>query len=530
MPLGLSESSQALPNRIRSILATRGLQLAELVRRSRFSFPEDRRFHIPPNLFHLLQRKAFRPSIYQIFAFSQLCNYRMVDWLAVFGVALDDITRVQAVLPARHTTLVGASVYDSRTWMMRFEETGASRISGSLRPLGEQVRIRSGRASDAVSDAARPPVLYAKIGALDAFAFPDLLPGSIVRITGLGCSSLNDITAGREGAFFLVEHAKGLACSRLHFVDNNRVVLYPAQMPFAQVEFRLGREAHILGIVDFELRPSSYRAPPGVPQNLHQFWMPEPLLKNAPALPLDKLLTLGRQRSGLTFREASANTALIAHILKSTEYFCSPGALSDYESQTAAPRDVRKMVSLCSLYSLSAWEFIVAAGLPLAQAGKEPLPDELLAQDQPAPAEPTGSASILGIPVLAEFPYFFGRTVAEYLKMSHLSIRDLFLVTEAEQHFHPYLCDAAVLIVDRRKKRIRTIPHAPLWAQPLYVLVQRNGRFLCAACMHEAKQLVLRPFSDGFDRPVRLGSPPEIEVIGEVAAILRRTLPALKHR
>jgi len=519
MPLGLGEPSEALSNRIRSILATRGLHLAELARRSRLSFPRDRRFHIPPNLFHLLQRKAFSPSIHQIFALSQLCDYRMADWLTVFGLMLHDITRLQAVLPARYTTLLDPGLYDSRTWMMRFEETGIGHLSGPLRPLGERVHLRSAR------DSVKSEAFYAKIGALDAFAFPDLLPGSIVRITGLGHSSPTDIPAGRNGALFLVEHTKGLTCSRLHFVDKNRVVLYPTQLPFAQVEFRLGREARILGVVDFELRPTSFRPPPGVPDNLHQFWTPEPLEENAPALSLDKLLILARRRSGLTFREASASTALIARILESRDYFCSPGALSDYESQIVAPRDTHKMISLCALYSLSAWEFMTLAGVPLAKAGKEPLPDEFLTLGQPGAANTTRAASLPGSPVLAEFPYFFGHTIAEHLKMHHLSIRDMFLMTDAGQHFHPYLADAAVLIVDRRKKRIRTIPQAPLWAQPLYVLVQRNGRFVCTACMHEGKKLVLRPFSDGFDRPLRPRSPAEVEVVGEVAAILRRALP-----
>jgi len=34
--------------------------------------------------------------------------------------------------------------------------------------------------------------------------------------------------------------------------------------------------------------------------------------------------------------------------------------------------------------------------------------------------------------------------------------------------------------------------------------------------------IVMRPFSNGFERPLRLKSPGEIEVIGTVVGILRR--------
>jgi hypothetical protein len=525
--------SLALSDRIRSILDTRSLRLAEIVRRSRRLFPQDRRYHIPPNFYHILHNRTFSPSIHQIFALSRISDYRMVDWLVVFGLALDDIPRLQAVLPAQYTTLLDTNVYDQQTWMLSFEETAAGHLPGTLRPLTEWLRLGSPSRYDAVPEAARPQFLYAKIGLLDAFAFPDLLPGSIVRISRLEQPPFRGVQVGREGAFFLVEHAKGLTCSRLYSLPENKVVLCPSNLPFAQVELQLGREARILGVVDFELRPSSYMSPARVPRSLHQFWIPETLQGTTADLSFDKFLGRARRRSGLTFREASAKSALIARILNSSQYFCSPGALSDYESQSAAPRHAHKMISLCALYSISAWQFMTMAGLPLSQTGKDAIPEELSAQDQTVPqlgSDTTGPRGVHGRPALAEFPYFFGRIVAEHLKLSHISVRDMFLIRGGGQHFHPYLADTVVLIVDRRKKRIRTLPHAPLWAQPLYVLVQRDGQFVCTACIHEGKQLVLRPFSDGFDRPLRLKSPAEIEIVGQVAGLLRRTLPPANFR
>jgi hypothetical protein len=243
---------------------------------------------------------------------------------------------------------------------------------------------------------------------------------------------------------------------------------------------------------------------------------------------LDHLLRRARRRSGLTFREASTKSALITRTLENREFFCAAGSLSDYESQTEAPRHVHKMVSLCTLYSLSVWEFMSAAGLKPSEAGKDPMPDELLDRTTPSHIrphegrEPFSSGHDKNI--LAQFPYFFGRAAAELFKMDHLSIRDVFSIDGRGRSFHPYLDNAIALIVDRRKKRITMFPHAPLWAQPLYILLGHDGRYLCTSCISDSKKLVMRPFSNGFERPLRFKNPEEMEVIGRVVGILRRTL------
>jgi len=297
-------------------------------------------------------------------------------------------------------------------------------------------------------------------------------------------------------------------------------VLFQTCLPFAQVELDLERHARILGAVEFELRPLRSGLNASVAPHLHRFWTPFPLRETSEGLPLGRLLAHARRRAGLTFREASAKSSLIARALQNPEYYCSAGALSDYESQGGAPRHAQKMLSLCALYSISPWEFVAASGLRLREAGTEAIPDGL------APWARSGSEPEPSEKVLAELPSFMGGTAAEYFKLRRISLRDLFAVGRSFRSLHPYLADTALLIVDRRKKQIISLSHAPLWAQPLYVLVRRNGSFLCAACVPEAGQsLILRPFSDGIDRPVRLRIPTEVEVIGRVVGILRKFLP-----
>ena len=244
-----------------------------------------------------------------------------------------------------------------------------------------------------------------------------------------------------RGAFFLVEHGKGLACCRLHVVDRNRVVLCPIHLPFAHVELELEKEARIVGAVDFELRPAAVPAPTRVSRALAQFWIPPPLEEVSTDLRLDDLLRRARRRSGLTFREASAKSLLIARLLQNEEFFCAAGSLSDYETPSQTPRHIHKMFSLCTLYSVGAWEFMRAAGVLPSQAGRDPMPDELLrpghASRRHTRHRPQLDCVWATPHSAAEFPYFFGRAVAEIFQMPHLSIRDIFWMEDPGNRFIP---------------------------------------------------------------------------------------------
>ena len=94
------DTASSIASRTRSILAVRGLSLSDVARDSRTLFRGDPRFHVPPNLYHALDHRGFSPSIHQLFALSRLSDFRLVDWLAVFGIVLDDIPRLQATLPS----------------------------------------------------------------------------------------------------------------------------------------------------------------------------------------------------------------------------------------------------------------------------------------------------------------------------------------------------------------------------------------------------------------------------------------------
>src|SRR6185437_3976329 len=91
---------------IQEILATRGLTLHRVSRRSADLFGGSSPFYVPHNLYHRLSHASFRPTIHQVLTLSRISGYQLSDWLAVFGFDLDAVSRVQLLVPRRRTTVL----------------------------------------------------------------------------------------------------------------------------------------------------------------------------------------------------------------------------------------------------------------------------------------------------------------------------------------------------------------------------------------------------------------------------------------
>src|SRR5215468_8444086 len=115
-------SDLQLPDTVRAVLATRGFSLADIAQGSRDRFPDSPLFRIPPNFYDALRHASFSPSLHQLFAFSVLTGYRLVDWLFLFGFSFDDAARFQAAWPRRQTGELDAHVYDSSAEVPWFQE------------------------------------------------------------------------------------------------------------------------------------------------------------------------------------------------------------------------------------------------------------------------------------------------------------------------------------------------------------------------------------------------------------------------
>jgi hypothetical protein len=149
---------------------------------------------------------------------------------------------------------------------------------------------------------------------------------------------------------FLVQHGKGISCSRLLRPESDRIVLCSRHLPYAPVELTVGIDGVVLGTVDAEIRSVATAQKAVVSAALERYRVPSPFSKALPARSAGEFIQRARKASGISFREASERTRVIARELGDPRYYCSPSALSDYETRKFAPRHVHKLISICAVY------------------------------------------------------------------------------------------------------------------------------------------------------------------------------------
>jgi len=302
-------------------------------------------YFIPPTFLYR-QRQGITPHICQIVALSRITGYRFADWMYVCGFDLKLILALQLKIHSERTAIItpdhAVAGCDSRL------DAGVSRRQRS-----------NGR------------YVFAKIGTRDAVVYPRLLPGTIVRADrSYSLQVLDDASAADR--LWLVEYPGGLACCYLKRVDTEHVVLLPNRPPLSTWPLHLSREARILGLVDFELRPRDAA-------RFEPIWgptksaLPPTARHGSGSMSFSQLLRVSRSRAGLTLRTAHEMTLRVATLLENRHYRIALGLLSDYEATDKLPRHIAKIMTLCIVYGIDPWELMEAAGLHIDDSDKAPL-------------------------------------------------------------------------------------------------------------------------------------------------------------
>jgi hypothetical protein len=239
--------------RVKAILTSKGLTLYQASQRTRRVYGRSAPYFLPHNLYYELGSGTLTPSLHQLFALSRISGYRLNDWLRVFGFNLEDIARMQVSLSSKRTVLLDSSLDDPESWISWLRDRPGRPTSRAIAPIGQVLELAPPRRIRSVSQARDSDFAYAKIGLEDAFAFQELLPGSIVRAnTGSPRAILPTTGSTVSQRLFLIEHAGGLCCCQLRAVGSNRIIPVSPQLPYAQVELKLPDEARVLGVVDLK--------------------------------------------------------------------------------------------------------------------------------------------------------------------------------------------------------------------------------------------------------------------------------------
>lgn len=523
------EAGERTAARVRAVLASRNLNLHQVSSASARLYGVNSPSHIPHTLYHALaSSEVFGPSLAQTCALSHITGYRFEDWMAVLGIDLGRVAGIEAALPLKRTRLL--EPLNNRS---AFRTGGPSGWTGvrsthSVFPLGQLLQW----SNDAPNEMSEHRSLFARIGSEDAFAWPELLPGSIVRV-----AMQPQVTAGDCGdpPLRLIEHERGLWCGRFHVSDDGTIHAAAAELTYAQNTFRVSIEARIVGVVDLEIRWLTRFVPPTVPRAFSRYEAPKPL--NRSAASFSTLVRQARMRAGLTLEEASLLSQEIAKHLGRAQYAIAQSTLSEYEAQDAPPRHLEKVVTLCVIYGIRLRDLVVASEITEIDPGRLSMPPHLISgwpadeereerQNSP-PAQP-GTASSLPENV-GEVPWFLAGSIERISGIPHLSLRDFYCLS-GDQPFLPRHTGGSMLaLVDRRKKKPRRLPGQPPWQQPAWILVNRDGEHRCACCSLEGDRLVLYPESDRTRSPEVLRAGRDVEVVGQIVGVMRsippRTLP-----
>jgi hypothetical protein len=506
------------------------MTLSQVSKESRKLFPGQSLYHIPHNLYFDLRDDRFTPNIYQLIALSCVSGYSLIHWLSVFGFHLDDIPRLQLRLSFPQTMLLDRALYDRHALVEWFEAQAAPplRITPLFQILTQNVTERVA----ALEQINRASFLYAKVGTEDDFCFPELLPGSIVRVDPRASEARLAAMGGKVSHdLFLVEHAGGLNCCRLQQLAPGRVSLVSTKVTAPRVELQIGTELKILGTIDMEIRSLKKKSIASGFRALPTHNSRELLQTDAASTDLRHLLRKSRQRAGLSFRQASAMSRKLAQELGDEKYSIAIGSLSDYESAEAPPRHIHKVVTLCTLYSIGFWHFLEASGLAIHKLGQRAIPDDLTEsahraarsrrKDRTSRGSKGGSFLSILVDRFEEIPLFLHNALPELCGMSRPALRDVFWV--GEQEFRAPLRGAAFLVVNQRMKTPFVGKSEPEWKQPVYLLARRDGSYFCGRFALAGNTKVLHPLSARSPTPRPHENAGDAEIVGQVVTVLRWT-------
>jgi hypothetical protein len=517
-----------LVSSFRGVLATKGLSVNSLSKAAERLYGASSPYCIP----HDFCYRNIPPNICQLVALSRITGYCLVDLLSLFGFPPDEILKRQIKLHTRKTVLLPSTLYDRKTKLPFLGAHLSSREFETTEPFASRVTREPLTSAGDVAFQDSRRFLYAKIGEEDALAFPELVPGSIVRIdTQKTRIEPNTSQQPHRRPIYLVQHPGGLTCSHAEKIGSDRILLVPHTLPFGCPEFRLNREAVVLGTVDAELHPLQGLHIPDHTAFRRSRIVRDPAIINDRSLSPGEILRLHRESRGLSLRQASEMSARIAQDLDENEYLLSPASLYKLETSGIFPRRIAKLFSICTIYCVDLWTLLSLFEIAWQDTGQESLPQYFFPEPQRRRESKEQSTqhnerNTLGSylnQVLDEVPVFLASAWPYLLPGGDVSAGEIFWFGKSENPLHPLLKGALLLVVDAQYKGNSEGQSrwTELWQRPLMLLLTRSGKYVCGFCSVDRGNVTVEPHPECAAPAFRYRNGIDAEMIGQVTGIVR---------
>jgi hypothetical protein len=119
-------------------------------------------------------------------------------------------------------------------------------------------------------------------------------------------------------------------------------------------------------------------------------------------------------------------------------------------------------------------------------------------------------------------PLFLKHAIAEVSRLESPSLRSFFWLEGKTEPSHKYLDNALLISVDRRRKHPVDSRSRPVWEQLLYMVMERDGTYLCGPCGVENGTLIMHPDPQNLDLRKEFRNRHDAEVVGQVCAVMRK--------
>lgn len=483
-------------------------------------------FALNRNFISNLRTTSAIPSLHHLYAISELLHLRLGSVFQIFGIDLDLLLNLEAILNVNRTRLIETCP---------FGRNATVSVPATLTP--EIASKRNAFLHQLVSRWQEVPLLtirdaawqdhryrYGKLGIHDTNAAPDIPSGAFFQIRMLEPGEIHHLA---PCAYYFVQHPWGYTVCRCVYQDgflllhsNNPSFLGPHQL-------RYGKHALILGTV------TAFAA--SLPTDRYQ--RDGPLIQKEPNPPaiapwehpsIQSLFAAERQRFGITREEIDSAGDKLAQTLGIT----ITGKYARNIEQSERFPHTTTALGLAVMYSIRMEDLFRSCGIALSNSGKFDLA-QLLAAHQPddlpewpvsAPApEPRQLWNNLG-EKWHEWPLLLSR-----LHPDPRSTPDEILRLYQSDYFSgldPLIRSGSLLTIDSAMTRIAPAltahnGHESDWARRLYVLRHHAyaPRYYCGYLEASHDTILLRSHPRARTAPVNPFPRSAVTVMGAVTGI-----------